>query len=83
MIGTKIGHLLIESKLGSGGMGAVYCAQHEVLRKVVVVKVLLPQWTQNELTVKRFINEARAAAKIPDLLTYPSVELSGSQAVTA
>ncbi|HEU0029911.1 MAG TPA: serine/threonine-protein kinase [Kofleriaceae bacterium] len=45
-------------------MGAVYLAEHQVLRSPRVVKVLLPQWTQNETIVQRFVNEARAAASI-------------------
>ncbi len=64
MIGAKIGQLTVKSKLGEGGMGAVYYAEHELLHLRRVVKVLLPQWTQSEMLVQRFINEARAAAAI-------------------
>ena len=64
MIGAKIGQLTVKGKLGEGGMGAVYYAEHELLHLRRVVKVLLPQWTQSELLVQRFINEARAAAAI-------------------
>ncbi len=64
MIGTKLGQLTVKRKLGEGGMGAVYYAEHEVLGTPRVIKVLLPQWTQNEMIVQRFVNEARAAASI-------------------
>ncbi len=64
MIGVEIGQLVITRQLGEGGMGAVYLAEHRVLRTPRVVKVLLPQWTQNETVVQRFVNEARAAASI-------------------
>jgi serine/threonine protein kinase len=64
MIGAKIGHFMVKTKLGEGGMGAVFRAEHELLGLQVVVKVLLPQWTQSEVLVQRFINEARAAAAI-------------------
>jgi serine/threonine protein kinase len=64
MIGAQVGQLVITRQLGEGGMGAVYLAEHRVLRTPRVVKVLLPQWTQNEMIVQRFVNEARAAASI-------------------
>jgi serine/threonine protein kinase len=64
MIGAKVGHLVVMSKLGEGGMGAVYAAEHELLRKRYAIKLLLPQWTQSEMLVQRFINEALAVAAI-------------------
>ncbi|MCW5803699.1 MAG: serine/threonine protein kinase [Deltaproteobacteria bacterium] len=46
-------------------MGAVYLAVHTLLRTTTrAVKVLLPEYTRNELLVQRFLNEARAAAAI-------------------
>ena len=39
MIGTKLGQLTVKRKLGEGGMGAVYYAEHDVLRTPRVVKV--------------------------------------------
>lgn len=64
MIGTKVGPRTITSKLGEGGMGAVYLAVHDVLRTKCVVKVLLPQWTENTAMVQRFLAEGRAAAAV-------------------
>ncbi len=64
MIGVAVGQFVITRRLGEGGMGAVYLAEHRVLRTPRVVKVLLAQWTQNETIVQRFVNEARAAASI-------------------
>lgn len=64
MIGTTVGQLTITRQLGQGGMGAVYLAEHRVLKTLHVVKVLLPQWTQNATIVQRFVNEAIAAAAI-------------------
>ncbi len=64
MIGTTIGKLTDIRQIGEGGMGAVYLAEHRVLKTLHVVKVLLPQWTQNAMIVQRFVNEARAAAAI-------------------
>src|SRR5688500_14130618 len=64
MIGASLGQLVITRQIGEGGMGAVFLAEHRVLKTKHVVKVLLPQWTQNEMIVQRFVNEARAAAAI-------------------
>jgi eukaryotic-like serine/threonine-protein kinase len=64
MIGTRVGPFAILRPLGEGGMGKVYLAEHTVLKTRRAVKVLSPQLTQNELLVRRFINEARAAARL-------------------
>lgn len=45
-------------------MGSVYLAEHVVLKKQRALKVLRPEWTQNQHIVHRFINEARAAASL-------------------
>lgn len=47
--------------LGEGGMGAVYEARHIRLDSRVAVKVLRPDFAQDERQRKRFLREARAA----------------------
>jgi serine/threonine protein kinase len=64
LINQYIGGCLIVAKIGEGGMGAIYRARHEALRKDVVVKILPPESAANERTVKRFFREAQAAAKL-------------------
>lgn len=54
----------VERPLGQGGMGVVYKARHTVLGTTACVKLLLPEYTRNPQVVERFINEARAAAKL-------------------
>ncbi len=51
-------------KLGEGGMGAVYKARHEHLDKLVAVKVLPLQFTQQPDSVSRFKREMKAVGKI-------------------
>jgi len=56
------GNYIISHKLGEGGMGAVYAAQHVSLNKKIVIKVLLPEFNQHAEIVQRFQNEALAAS---------------------
>ena len=51
-------------KIGEGGMGKVYKAEHTVLGKLFALKVLNPELAQREDSVKRFINEAKITSKI-------------------
>ena len=64
MLGTRIGSYEIKKQLGQGGMGAVYLAEHARIASRKVVKVLLPEYSQNEQIVRRFENEAHAAARL-------------------
>jgi eukaryotic-like serine/threonine-protein kinase len=61
---TVAGRYLVLQELGSGGMGAVYRARHQVIGRDVALKFLDPALTQNERQRKRFLGEARAANQI-------------------
>ncbi len=50
--------------LGDGGMGAVYKAADQVLRRFVAIKLLHPAVAESPSSVERFEREARAAAAI-------------------
>lgn len=62
------GKYRVISQLGSGGMGAVYKAEHSMMDRVVAVKVLHPHLVENEDLLRRFQHEARIACK----LTHPN-----------
>ena len=62
--GAVVGEYKIESKLGHGGMGAVYQAIHPVIGKRVAIKVLHHELCANEESVHRFVQEARAVNRI-------------------
>ncbi len=59
-----VGKYRIERKLGQGGMGAVFAAHHELLHQRVAIKVLSADVAAEGEAVIRFMNEARAAARI-------------------
>jgi serine/threonine-protein kinase len=64
IIGQTIGNYLVTQKLGEGGMGAVYLAEHPSIGKKVALKVLHSEFSSNEDVVTRFFNEAKAVNNI-------------------
>jgi tRNA A-37 threonylcarbamoyl transferase component Bud32 len=59
--GTSIGgRYEVIRRLGQGGMGAVYEAEHKAIQRRVAVKVLHPEFGRNPSVVERFMQEARA-----------------------
>jgi eukaryotic-like serine/threonine-protein kinase len=59
----------IEKKLGQGGMGAVYLANHLGTSRSVALKIIAPQFMSNQELVERFRLEAKAAGQ----LKHPNV----------
>jgi serine/threonine-protein kinase len=51
-------------KMGEGGMGTVYLAEHITIEKKVALKVLLHEYARKADLKERFLQEARAAARI-------------------
>ena len=65
LVGSVVdGRYRIERVLGTGGMGAVYEAEHVEIGKKVALKVLHPQFSRQADLVARFRREARAASKV-------------------
>jgi serine/threonine-protein kinase len=54
----------VVSKLGEGGMGAVYMVEHVILKKQMAAKILRDEFARKEDLVKRFQMEAVAASRI-------------------
>lgn len=78
-VGRKVGSCEIMEKLGEGGMGVVFKARHITLNKDVALKILSPA-LMGETHKKRFLREARAAAKLehPNIVTvYDAGEFEG------
>jgi len=51
-------------RLGRGGMGTVYEAEHELMKKRVALKVMSPQFSQNSTAIERFMSEMVAIGKL-------------------
>jgi TolB-like protein/Flp pilus assembly protein TadD len=76
MIGSTVAHYKILEKLGEGGMGEVYRATDTRLDRVVALKILPREFTEDETRLARFELEARTLASLnhPGLVTIHSVE---------
>jgi serine/threonine-protein kinase len=64
--GDRIGPYRIVGLIGSGGMGAVYRAEHTLIGRQAAIKVLLPMLSSERANVDRFFNEARATSAVSD-----------------
>ncbi len=64
--------------LGDGGMGKVYKARHNLMKRVVALKMLLPHLVSSAAALKRFQQEAQAASalKHPHILTVHDFGIS-------
>jgi serine/threonine protein kinase len=66
---TIIGHYRIVSKIGAGGMGEVYLAEDSRLHRKVALKILPSEMAANQDRMRRFKQEATAAAA----LNHPNI----------
>jgi eukaryotic-like serine/threonine-protein kinase len=58
------GRYRLEARLGAGGMGAIWRAEHLVLKAPVAVKLIDREAVPDEDTMARFLREAQAAATL-------------------
>jgi formylglycine-generating enzyme required for sulfatase activity len=68
------GKYVLERRLGEGGMGIVYKAQHKFLKTTRAIKIIKPELVGNDTSFsKRFHQEAMAAAAIghPNIISVP------------
>src|SRR5215472_14383914 len=67
--GSKLGPYEIVSPIGAGGMGEVYLARDERLKRDVAIKVLPAKYSQDADRLRRFEREAQAAGG----LNHPNI----------
>lgn len=59
----------VRSRIGRGGMGTVYKAEHRMMERTVALKVINPRFVNNPEAAERFHREIKAAAR----LTHPNI----------
>ena len=70
---SSIGHYRIVSKLGEGGMGAVYRATDTKLNRDVAIKVIPEVFAKDPDRMARFAREAQVLAS----LNHPNIGIPG------
>ena len=67
----ELGGFELLSRLGQGGMGAVYKARQKSMDRLVALKILPKNLAKNQDFISRFLREARAAGKLshPNIVT--------------
>lgn len=69
LLGSLVGNFRLVRKLGQGGMGVVYEAEHQQIGHRAAVKVLHNEFAHSPDYAKRFLNEARAV----NIIRHPSL----------
>lgn len=54
----------VVERLGSGGMGVVFLAEHRLMERTVALKVIRQQLTEHPQAIERFHQEVKAAAQL-------------------
>jgi eukaryotic-like serine/threonine-protein kinase len=80
MTGQLVGHYRILEKIGAGGMGEIFRARDERLGRDVALKLIRPASSDNPDHLRRFEQEARAAAALnhPNILAIYDVGFEGT-----
>jgi len=60
----QLGQYRLRQRIGSGGMGEVYLAEHQMMKRPCAIKIIRPEKAGNPQVIARFEREVRATAKL-------------------
>ena len=63
-VARQLGQYRLKQLLGSGGMGEVYLAEHQMMKRPCAIKIIRPEKAGNPKVLARFEREVRATAKL-------------------
>jgi len=77
--GFFLGKYKVLDRIGLGGMGQVFLAEHTAMRRRAALKVLPPDRAENKFSRERFLREARASGQLdhPNLVRAFDVDQDG------
>jgi serine/threonine protein kinase len=67
--GLVVGRYVILDRLGAGSMGRVYKAQHQMMERIVALKIIAPEIASNDKVTARFQREMKLVGR----LDHPNV----------
>jgi len=75
----QLGQYRLKRRIGVGGMGEVYLAEHQLMRRPCVMKLIRPDKAGDPRVLRRFHREVRATAKLShwntvEIFDYGSTE---------
>jgi response regulator RpfG family c-di-GMP phosphodiesterase len=70
--GLVLGNYRLVERIGAGGMGVVYKAEHVHMKRAVAIKVLITEEDSNSVFLQRFYSEMQATA----VLSHPNIVLA-------
>ncbi|TWU30444.1 serine/threonine protein kinase [Bythopirellula polymerisocia] len=63
-IARRLGQYRLRERLGSGGMGEVYLAEHVLLKQPCAVKIIRPERAGDPAALRRFKREVQSTARL-------------------
>ena len=74
-----LGNYVLIEKIGAGGMGQVFKAEHRRMHRMVAIKLLPPAMTKDKAAIARFEREVTAAAKLrhPNIIAADDADQAG------
>ena len=67
-----LGNYVVLDRIGAGGMGQVFKAEHRRMERLVALKILSPKLIESNEALQRFHREVKAAAK----LNHPNIVIA-------